>query len=1263
MPRVVVTFVLFFAASLPAPGQENVVRNPGFEQLATGQPVSWWVDSYRGDTDNDSMGVTDEARSGSHAVRLRARRPDDVKLIQHVPVEPNAVYRLSAWVKVRSVGDDQLGANLSTTEISATSSDVRGTSAGWVPLEVYGRTGEQQRVIPLTLRLGGYGRVNVGEAVFDDISVVRVDQPPTGARVIDLFNTSGPTGATLAGNTEMRWAASSLAWALGGSALFAAVAMSLTGLFRIRGSAIASSSQPIPLSVWTLLLFAAALRVWLAIASPGLPNDIAAFSAWAQHAATHSLFWSYIDPNYFLDYPPGYLYVLFLLGTLSNVLALTPDDAVFVVLLKLPAILAEAVIAWILFRAAQVRWGASAAAGIAVLFLLSPAVLINAAAWGQVDAVLTLAIITALLQFARRHYGRAGALFALALLIKPQALLWLPLGGMVLVIDSWRQHSPRPVVTASVGFALVFSTLVLPFSLVQGPGWIFALYHKSLGSYPYATLNAFNLYALLGWNWASIDNSPLTAKPWLWGILFVVPTLAFIGSLAIRSSRRHLVLYAAALLLAMAFTFVPKMHERYLYAVVPLLLLCFGRACDRRLLMIAIGYSVTVYIGEVTTLLRAWEYDFYGIPNDFLLMRLVAFANVALFAWLVKVGVDLYWRNRPPCNFESPQPADLGTPPTGFLATPAIDAPPRLYRLDVLLLVALLVPYSALAYYQLGSRHAPQTYWQPTTAAVAVADLGETRQLKQIDYFLSLGKGAYTVDFSTDQNDWHSPVILEQKSLFEPINWRTAVINQTVRYIRVQTEIPGAMLNEVVPIDVDGEILSAVPIEDSESLPTDSAAQLFDEPNTRPDRAGFLSGTYFDEVYHARTALEHLLLIPHSETTHPPLGKLLIGAGIALFGANPFGWRFMGVAFGVLMIVAIYAMALQLFRRRLWAFVAAFLLAFDFLHFTQSRIATIDVFPAFFVLLSFLFMFRFHETDWVRASTRSSRWLLLSAACFGAGLACKWNALFAAPGLLLIFVYSAWTKLTQLGSENQAPVFATGLQSPLVIWRRLDQSQKAAMRDAFGTALAAFNLITLGIYFAAYVPLLLAPGTGRDVAEVLRAQAHMFAYHASITDQSAHPFASPWWQWPLLIQPVWYWHGDTGTPGKVSLIVAHGNPAIWWAGIAAALYCIYLALARRDQSALLLIIAFCSLYLPWALSPRKLTFLYHFLPAVPFMVLMITRTIRDLCERLRLPWFALGGYLTVVALLFAIFYPVLSGIPVPVDYKDSFLRWLPTWTY
>lgn len=69
----------------------------------------------------------------------------------------------------------------------------------------------------------------------------------------------------------------------------------------------------------------------------------------------------------------------------------------------------------------------------------------------------------------------------------------------------------------------------------------------------------------------------------------------------------------------------------------------------------------------------------------------------------------------------------------------------------------------------------------------------------------------------------------------------------------------------------------------------------FDEQELYEDGITYQDQTIFDEIYHGRTAYEFLHGLPIYENTHPPLGKTLISVGIAVFGMNPFGWRFMCV--------------------------------------------------------------------------------------------------------------------------------------------------------------------------------------------------------------------------------------------------------------------------------------------------------------------------------------------------------------------------------
>jgi hypothetical protein len=100
-----------------------------------------------------------------------------------------------------------------------------------------------------------------------------------------------------------------------------------------------------------LLISAGLLRVALAATTRGYAADITTFSAWAGHAAEGLA--SFYSPGYFADYPPGYIYILWLLGKLRTLLGIDFETPAFLVLLKLPAIMVDCATAGLLFRLAR----------------------------------------------------------------------------------------------------------------------------------------------------------------------------------------------------------------------------------------------------------------------------------------------------------------------------------------------------------------------------------------------------------------------------------------------------------------------------------------------------------------------------------------------------------------------------------------------------------------------------------------------------------------------------------------------------------------------------------------------------------------------------------------------------------------------------------------------------------------------------------------------------------------------------------------------
>ncbi len=143
----------------------------------------------------------------------------------------------------------------------------------------------------------------------------------------------------------------------------------------------------------------------------------------------------------FADYPPGYFYILAVVGHLWHLLFAAHDGgyAILRSLVKLPAILADLGVGALIYAIAARFASKRVALGAAALYLLNPATIYISALWGQVDSIsggLALFAIYALLRSEddasqpRREMAwivLAWLAFAYSLLIKPQAAVLLPL--------------------------------------------------------------------------------------------------------------------------------------------------------------------------------------------------------------------------------------------------------------------------------------------------------------------------------------------------------------------------------------------------------------------------------------------------------------------------------------------------------------------------------------------------------------------------------------------------------------------------------------------------------------------------------------------------------------------------------------------------------------------------------------------------------------------------------------------------------------------
>ncbi|MGJ5079832.1 phospholipid carrier-dependent glycosyltransferase [Bradyrhizobium sp. HKCCYLS3013] len=369
----------------------------------------------------------------------------------------------------------------------------------------------------------------------------------------------------------------------------------------------------------------------------------------------------------------------------------------------------------------------------------------------------------------------------------------------------------------------------------------------------------------------------------------------------------------------------------------------------------------------------------------------------------------------------------------------------------------------------------------------------------------------------------------------------------------------------------------------------------------------------FDEVHYVPAARQMLGLAPATpqlNPMHPPLAKELIALSIRTFGDNAFAWRYPGTVLGGLAVAAIYLCGLALFAAQWPAIAAALLAAFNQMLFVQARIAMLDIGALAFSLLgiaAFLFSFRQRRPQVVFA---------LAGALFGLAIACKWSGLFPLLTALLI------VGLIKLFQHWQTS-FGDGEPTD---WYRPEQWPQLSWLQIV-LCLVAMPAVC---YLATFVPLY-----GLSVMGIFEAQRRIFADSVT-TAIAGHTYMSAWPTWPLLVRPVWFLFDKNGDT-DIAAVVLLGNPLVLWPALAALAICARDFIATRSATAFLILAFYLGCYLPWALLPRALSFIYYYLPSATLASLALVHALR------RWPRWVLVSYVAVAILGFVAMLPISAA--------------------
>ena len=790
------------------------------------------------------------------------------------------------------------------------------------------------------------------------------------------------------------------------------------------------------------------------------------------------------------------------------------------------------------------------------------------------------------------------------------------------------------------------------------------------------------------------------------GTLLMVSVFFMVAFMYVQGGdESHLPFLASVLLIGFS-VLGTMMHERYLFLAVALLSLSYVMKPDRRVLALLLAVTALCFINSGIALDRGirvggsmgnLDAPTAGLVSDSAWLEYaLSFLSLPLTGYALYLGLVLSRKETAVQTVKTFERLPDVQPKTRYAFLKKKEQV-RFDRKDALIILVVTLLYAVLALTNLGSTVAPQKEWvSGFDQEDVVLDLGAQHHFNLLLYGgVHWETSEFEVSVSKDGEEYTSyPFQMEPGDLF---CWRflgfpyvdsegKTHYDSNPRYLEGRYVKISGMTSKLTLFEVIAQDAAT-----GENIPFVSASEgaqaLIDEQDTLSGKPTWFNSMYFDEIYHARTGYEQrnaLLGLEPShiyETSHPPLGKVFITFAQMIFGMTPFGWRFAGALAGILMLPGMYLLGKLFTKKRLLGLLAMLLLTFDTMHFTQTRIATIDSFVTLFIIYAYYFMFRYMLLDHIREKfSRKMVLLFLSGLMMGLGMASKWSGMYAAMGLAVLFLF------TLVRNLHMGYVCSQADQATFTHLETTGEEARAYgrryIREAVITCLWCllfFVAIPAVIYYLSYIPVYIASPGGVTLQKIIRNNLSMYDYHAKPGRGADHYWASTWNTWPLSLKPMYYYAGGVKN-GTSSVIWAMGSPLVWWSGFAAMLMTLGMAIRERltktarikaynagrlqqlsyDARPLMLLIAYAAQYLPWVLVPRG-TYIYHYFPSVPFIILMTALMVDYLhAYKPRVGRITAIVLMVLAAGMFVGLFPYISGVRVSTAWLEA-MRWPSKW--
>ena len=1050
--------------------------------------------------------------------------------------------------------------------------------------------------------------------------------------------------------------------------------------------------------MWLLIILGAGLLIRIVLLpAQGHVTDIGSFESWTLSLNKLGVK-AFYDQAGFVDYPPGYMLVLWCVGQIYAHFFAPNDYYHLMFLCKMPAIVSDIAIGYLIFLIVSRQWPGAGAMWAVAVFVLNPVSWFVSAYWGQADSVAAVFLVLAIYLALEERFEFAWAALAFAVLIKPQPLVVAPL---LLAWQMRRQWSWRVLLAPVIGAAVAWIGS-LPFAPTFDPAsvltWLYQRYQTGISVYQVNSANAFNLYSIVRDMWQPDTEIVRVCLPpalggacipglgfpqYDWGIAIFVFLLAALtwrqwrttGADEPLGEREQRFVGACFIALLGYFMLTTRVHERYMFSALAVAPLLWNRGALPKAAFALLSVS---FIFNLTYALQ-YLYHPSADLNPFEVHGLSLLNVLVLFAVAGSYLVDEMDTSIAQSFAQFKQSMAIG----GGAYRSAFEGLIGMTRTDYFIVAGWMVFAAVFLFW--GIQYPKDRYFDEIYYARAAQEYLTGKDLYEWTHppFIKLlyAAGAWFFNAVFKAGD---PVGARMTSavcgvLTIPLMYAFAkrlFSSTAAAFVAVFLLVTGDywyVQSRIAQPEIFMGFLALLTMYCAYRLIIASQIVARPRPVRYPSTNGIIASIAaflgvlaymkIQAIVTGMPATEADSIVPYI------VAVLAFGAvSVWLFMRNAaIGRAREAVVFGDGVTLDGDGVALPSGERRTlkaastsdadarvtWTNDGAEIVTKDgTLH--RKRDGSI-------------------EGEWRGTPIRDSQpwtfWFVFTALTIAAMIASKWYGLFDLAGLWFVgglitaqqFLPAAWEKATSAGAR--------------FIWG-----------NPFGVRLplyiSAMAFATLVIYVLSYVPnfqhavhTAMDPSQGghKGFAALVWLQSIMWHYHHDLV--ATHPYASAWWTWPFEIRPVsYFWHEFPGSPDPnhlVSEIIALPNPFVWLAGVITVPVAAVIAWRERHKGMLFVVIMYVWQWLPWATSTR-IDFQYNFYSDAALICLCTTYVMLRMWEaalsgdrsRKMTAAFGLSAYLAVCLFGFIYFLPILNGTPITWTNWDHHM-WLhygaPNW--